>query len=401
MSERLARADPSNAKAQHGLSVNHNRLGNMQMQLGESKAALASYKEGLAIRRTARQGQSEQRQAQRDLSVSYNRLGDVRCGWETKGSVGVQHAGSGGGRAARQADPQSVEAQTRRVRQLQQNGRRADATGRQQGGTGVPPKELQIRQRLAKADPNNAQAQRDVSVSYNKLGDVRLQRGESPAARAAYQEGLVVSERLARAEPQSAQAQHDLLFSYYELGNLEQQVGQFKKAADWYSRALDVPKRFARPQVFKQVAGVIESRLRVCRAADEALADPTAALKQPEELRPLVLSAVCSALVRQKKPDKAIAAAELLAANATEAGHLYDAACTYSLCVPLTATADGKERRAIRAVALLRQAFAKGYKDAAHMMTDTDLDALRGREDFKKLLAEMETAGGAKKAKAP
>jgi hypothetical protein len=112
-----------------------------------------------------------------------------------------------------------------------------------------------------------------------------------------------------------------------------------------------------------------------------------------------VLAAVTAALARQKKADKALAAADLLAANATEPGHLYAAACGYALCVSLTDTADAKEKRALRAIALLRQAVARGYKDAAHMKRDTDLDALRGRDDFKQLLAEMEAAAGAKKVK--
>ena len=50
---------------------------------------------------------------------------------------------------------------------------------------------------------------------------------------------------------------------------------------------------------------------------------------------------------------------------------------------------------------MLRQAVAKGYKDAAHMKKDADLDALRERDDFKKLVAEMEAAGGTKKTKEP
>ena len=39
---------------------------------------------------------------------------------------------------------------------------------------------------------------------------------------------------------------------------------------------------------------------------------------------------------------------------------------------------------------LLRKAVKAGYKDAAHMKQDKDLDLLRDREDFKKLLAELE-----------
>jgi hypothetical protein len=41
-------------------------------------------------------------------------------------------------------------------------------------------------------------------------------------------------------------------------------------------------------------------------------------------------------------------------------------------------------------MAWLKQAVAAGYKDAPKMKTDTDLDPLRGRQDFKKLIAELE-----------
>ena len=40
--------------------------------------------------------------------------------------------------------------------------------------------------------------------------------------------------------------------------------------------------------------------------------------------------------------------------------------------------------------ALLRQAVAKGYKDAAHMKKNKDFDALRDRVDFKRFAAELE-----------
>ncbi len=43
-----------------------------------------------------------------------------------------------------------------------------------------------------------------------------------------------------------------------------------------------------------------------------------------------------------------------------------------------------------RALATLRQAVQNGYKDLANLKKDKDLDSLRSREDFKKLLAELE-----------
>jgi hypothetical protein len=48
------------------------------------------------------------------------------------------------------------------------------------------------------------------------------------------------------------------------------------------------------------------------------------------------------------------------------------------------------EQYASRAVELLRQAVAIGFKNVSHMKKDTDLDGLRGRDDFKKLLAQLE-----------
>ena len=43
-----------------------------------------------------------------------------------------------------------------------------------------------------------------------------------------------------------------------------------------------------------------------------------------------------------------------------------------------------------RALALLRQAVQRGFKDAARMKKDPDLEPLRTRDDFKKLLAHLE-----------
>jgi len=54
-----------------------------------------------------------------------------------------------------------------------------------------------------------------------------------------------------------------------------------------------------------------------------------------------------------------------------------------------------------RAIALLRQAVAKGYQDAEHMKNDHDLKALRERDDFKKLVAELEAKAKKDETKSP
>ena len=46
-----------------------------------------------------------------------------------------------------------------------------------------------------------------------------------------------------------------------------------------------------------------------------------------------------------------------------------------------------------RAVESLRQAIAKGYKDAGQIKKDKDLDPLRQRDDFRKVVAELAPKG--------
>jgi eukaryotic-like serine/threonine-protein kinase len=94
-------------------------------------------------------------------------------------------------------------------------------------------------------------------------------------------------------------------------------------------------------------------------------------------------------LARAGLPAKAASEAEeLLHVGKLDAWQLYDAACVFGLCAGGQPAA--REQHAARAIELLRQAVAKGYKNVAHMKKDSDLDALRGRADFQQLLAELE-----------
>ena len=72
---------------------------------------------------------------------------------------------------------------------------------------------LAIRRKLAAADPGNAGWQRDVSVSLNKVGDVRLAAGDRAGALAAYEESLAIRRKLAAADPGNAGWQRDVSVS--------------------------------------------------------------------------------------------------------------------------------------------------------------------------------------------
>ncbi len=63
--------------------------------------------------------------------------------------------------------------------------------------------------------------------------------------------------------------------------------------------------------------------------------------------------------------------------------------------------ADKKKEYADRAIEYLQAAVQMGYKDFAHINEDKDLDPLRNRDDFKKLIADMEKKQAAPAAKKP
>ena len=73
---------------------------------------------------------------------------------------------------------------------------------------------------------------------------------------------------------------------------------------------------------------------------------------------------------------------------------IYNIACCHVVWIPKST--DGV-KQADLAMEWLRKAIAAGYKDINLIKQDTDLDALRGREDFKKLLAELDTKAGTQK----
>ncbi|WP_165521722.1 CHAT domain-containing protein [Micromonospora zingiberis] len=105
--------------------------------------------------------------------------------------------------------------------------------------------DLTIAQRLADADPTNAQAQRDLSISHNRLGDLAHARGDLTTAATAYHASLTIAQRLADADPTNAQAQRDLSISHNKTGDLAQTRGDLTTAATAYHTALTIRQRLA------------------------------------------------------------------------------------------------------------------------------------------------------------
>ena len=60
---------------------------------------------------------------------------------------------------------------------------------------------LAVRERLTKVEPTNAGWQRDLWMSYNKVGDALVHQDNLAEALKSFRDGLAIGERLANADP--------------------------------------------------------------------------------------------------------------------------------------------------------------------------------------------------------
>lgn len=99
---------------------------------------------------------------------------------------------------------------------------------------------LAIAEALAARDPLNARWQRDLSVSQNKIGDFLMIRGNHADALVAYRQGLEIRETLAARDPAATLSQHDLSMSHDRIGDVLAAQGDRPGALAAYRQALAI-----------------------------------------------------------------------------------------------------------------------------------------------------------------
>jgi tetratricopeptide (TPR) repeat protein len=198
----------------------------------------------------------------------------------------------------------------------------------------------------------------------------------------------------------------DTLLSMNNLANSYAALGRHTEALKLREEAFRLMKAKLgpnHPHTLISMGNLGESLVQLDRSAeavpllDDCLAR---AAGQAAHLRlvPFLLDIRLRAFQKQKAAAGCLeTAAKWEALRRTDADSLYSAACMRAICAaviratdPTPAGAAKAQEQADLALAWLQQAVAAGYKDVAHLKKDTDLDPLRSRDDFKKLLAALE-----------
>jgi tetratricopeptide (TPR) repeat protein len=274
---------------------------------------------------------------------------------------------------------------------------------------------------LATEVPSQPEFRYELAMSYNTRGNLLSSTGRLREAEDDYVQALTIQKQLAADFPARPEFGRELARSHLNRGSALSNVGRLTAAAKDFGQALSIYKRLAadfpdQPDVRSQLAvtcgylATLQRQQGNWAAAKEVLLEGRphilAALKanprHPNYRRCYrdyldVLATVHAALLEQ---EDAVRTAETCRDLGWDAPvDAYDAACCVSRCVPIVAKHDKLDAMRRQEAAqfygdatmkFLRDAVSKGYKDVPHMKKDTDLDPLRQREDFQKLIAELE-----------
>jgi serine/threonine-protein kinase len=280
------------------------------------------------------------------------------------------------------------------------------ARGREEEAEGAYLKAVAIQEKLAKDIPSVPLYQQDLARGLNNLGVILGDRGRLKESEVAHRRALTIREKLVQDFPGTPAYAMDLGGTYTNMGWLMRESQKPEAACDWCGKAIaklqtvltNDPRQATARQFLRNAHwNRAEARSKLS-LHEEAIKDWDRAIELdegPNRVRFRLRRSLSHARTGKGDYSKAVADAVALSTSSVPSSTLYDAACVCALAsVSVKADASRADKYAGCAVKLLTRAMERGhFKNAAkvaHMKKDSDLDSLRSRGDFKKLVAELE-----------
>ena len=399
-------------EATSSLAFSHNSIGLLLWALGKPIDALASYESARSIYQKLADVNPAVADFQDRLAATHTRIG-LRLA-----ALGKLTEALSSYETARAIQQKIVDANPTVTAYQSHLGDSHDVIGVVRSRTGKPIEALRsyetarsIYQKLADANPAATEFKSRLADSYNNIGNSQLNTGRQAEALVSYELARAIHRKLADANPAVIEFQNRLATSLFNIGILLAETGKptealtsYKSATAIYQKLVDAnpgmplyQSRFA--STLSNMAILHGSQRRWSEAHSEllqAIRLQRAALRTNprnpafrQALRNILGNLVQSSLALRKPVEAAEAARELATLVPGNPVDLYNSACCLAVCVTLASDTAEASRYADEAISLLKKAIATGWNQPDHTAKDPELAALRGRDDFRRLLAEM------------
>jgi tetratricopeptide (TPR) repeat protein len=409
--QKLADANSTIAQVQMYLGRSHSSLGHLRSDAGNPAGALAEFEKALAIRQQLADAHPATAGYQRDLAASHMDIGILLS--RTTGKQAAAIAEYEKSLAVRQKLADDHPAVASFASDVAGNyndlGVMLSHARKPAEAVAAYEKALGIYQPLVDANPGVAPFQAGLAGSYGNYGLLLASLRKRAEAEAQYRKALAIQDQLATQFPAVARYQITRGGTYCNLGMLIRDSDQPGASLEWFGKAIGTlgplyehNSRQAQAKQFLTSShkGRAEAYDRLQQYA-EAVNDWDRAIQLgPRQQQGTLRVARARSQVSAGQVAAGVAQIAELAKNPDwPAVAWYDFARVCALAS--SKSGDMSQQYSDRAMTLLQKAVKAGYKDTARVKADADLDSLRGREDFKKLIQEMEKQPAARSDNRP
>jgi tetratricopeptide (TPR) repeat protein len=232
LAEEAQRLGETSEAARGRLIELHTNIANLLAQSNQKKEALESFSRAVAIGESIA---SPSRELLRELAAAYHDL--ARNQNDTTDSLANSRKHLAIVERLAAADPASLDLRRELSDGYSNTGvmleRRSDLAGARE----FYQKAVELRQKLAAEDANNTRIQRELMIGYGHLGDVlgnpqRLNLGDRAGSARNYREAVAIAESLSKADPANKRALNDLAIAMGRLADtLDDQPGAVESLA--------------------------------------------------------------------------------------------------------------------------------------------------------------------------
>jgi serine/threonine-protein kinase len=349
LAQAVLTADPKNVDAQLGLARSYIKLGDARLRLGQVPAARDAFQKSLDLYQALAAADPKSARNKHNLAVIYERLGDadMRSG----------AAPSARRHYARARDFAEEVFQMAPLNTLYQRGLAVaygklgevcQRLGDAESALTYCRKARDRLQKVADASPQDVSARRDVLVAYQNLAAVHQVLGQVEAGRACRTQALEGFEKLAAADADNVQARADVAAVHGNAGLAELRIHDCERATRHFERGVAILQELEKQGKFKDQP-LYQSWLRhqqqhlaFCKAGARAIEDLDFALAQPRsQVGQLVVLRAAVLAGRGRHVEAAVTAEKFRALAPQNANVLYSVARCYSLCA--AGVAPGKK----------------------------------------------------------